>query len=94
MLIVALQVVGPHGTEDGSNAPDAERGSQQARVEQDLLLMRFQMVGHVVRVDVEVLEWEGNHWQHGSACKDGELEDPHFLLDFTFLNLPIFECLS
>lgn len=68
MLVVALQVVCPHRTQNGSDAPYAKRGGQQAGVEQNLLLMGLQMVDHVMRVDVEVLEWEGHHWQHGRAC--------------------------
>lgn len=41
MLVVALQLVGSHGAEDGPDAADAQRSSQEAGIEQDLLLTRF-----------------------------------------------------
>ncbi len=67
MLIVALQVIGTQGTEDGSDATNAQCHSQEASVEQDLLLPRFQLVRHVMGVNVEIFEWKCNHGQHGCA---------------------------
>lgn len=64
MLVVGLQAVGPHGTENGPDAADAQRSSQEAGVEQDLLLLRFQPVEHVMSVDVEILKGERHHRQH------------------------------
>ena len=67
VLIVALQAVGPHGTEDGPDATDAQCSSQEAGVEQDLLLPMFQLVRHVMSVNVEIFERECHHGQHGRA---------------------------
>lgn len=67
VLIVALQAVGPHGTEDGPDAADAQCSSQEADVEQDLLLPRFQLVRHVMSVNVEIFKRECHHGQHGCA---------------------------
>lgn len=67
VLIVALQAIGSHGTEDGPNAADAQCSSQEAGVEQDLLLPRFQLVRHVMSVNVEIFERESHHGQHGCA---------------------------
>jgi len=67
VLVVALQPVGSQGTEDGSDAPDAQGGGQESCVEQDLLLPGLQLVGHVVRVDVEVFKGERHHGQHGCS---------------------------
>lgn len=65
MLIVALQAVGSHRTQDGTNAADAQRSSQEAKVEQHLLLSLFQEVRYVMGVDVEIFEWECHHGKHG-----------------------------
>lgn len=67
VLVVALQVVGTHGAEDGPDAADPQRGSQEAGVEQDLLLPVFQLVRHVMSVDVEIFEGKRHHGQHGCA---------------------------
>lgn len=67
MLVVALQAVGSHGTENGPDPTDAQRSSQEASIEQDLLLPRFQLVGYVMRVNVEIFKWECHHRQHGCA---------------------------
>lgn len=67
MLVVALQAVGSHWTEDGPDPADAQRSSQEADVEQDLLLPRFQLVGYVVRVNIEIFEGESHYGQHGCA---------------------------
>lgn len=67
MLIVALQAVGSHGAEDGPDAADAQCSSQEASVEQDLLLPRVQVVRHVMSVNVEIFKWECHHGQHGCA---------------------------
>lgn len=69
MLVVALQAVGSHGTEDGSDPTDAQRSSQEASVEQNLLLLRLQLVGYVMRVDVEIFERECYHRKHDCAWK-------------------------
>ena len=65
VLVVALQAVGTHGAEDGPDAADAQSGSQEAGVEQDLLLPGLQPVGHVMSVDVEILKGKCHHGQHG-----------------------------
>lgn len=65
VLVVALQTVGPHGTEDSPDAADAQGGSQEPQVEQQLLLSGFQVVRYVMGVDVEVLERERHHGKHG-----------------------------
>lgn len=67
MLVVSLQAVGTHGTEDGPDATDAQCNSQEAGVEQDLLLPGLQLVRHVVSISVEIFERERNHRQHGRA---------------------------
>lgn len=67
MLIVALQAIGSHGTEDGPDTADAQCSSQKADVEQDLPLPRLQLVRHVMSVNVEVFERECHHGQHGCA---------------------------
>lgn len=67
VLIVALQAIGSHGTKDGPDATDAQCSSQEAGVEQDLLLPRFQLVCHVMSVNVEIFEWECHHGKHGCA---------------------------
>lgn len=69
VLVVALQAIGSHGTEDGPDAADAQRSSQEAGVEQDLLLPRVQLVRHVMSVNVEIFERERHHGQHGRAYK-------------------------
>ena len=65
VLIVSLEAVGAHGAEDCPDAPDAKCGRQKAGIEQQLLLSRFQLVYHVMRVDVKIFKWERNHWKHG-----------------------------
>lgn len=65
MLIVALQTVGSHRTQDSTDAADAQCSSQKASVEQNLLLSRFQMVRYVMGVDVEIFKWECHHGKHG-----------------------------
>lgn len=65
MLIVALQTVGSHRTQNSTNAPDAQCSSQEANVEQNLLLSWFQMVRYVMGVDIEIFEWECHHRKHG-----------------------------
>lgn len=67
MLVVALQAVGSHGTEDGPDPTNAKRSGEEAGVKQDLLLPRLQLVGYVMRVDVEIFEWECDHGKHGCA---------------------------
>lgn len=67
MLVVALQAVGSHGTEDGSDPTDAQHSSQEASVKQDLLFPRLQLVCYVMRVYVEIFEWECHHGKHGCA---------------------------
>jgi len=69
VLIVALQAVGSHGTQDGPDAADAQCSGQEAGVEQDLLVPRFQLVRHVMSVNVEVFKRECHHGQHGCAWK-------------------------
>lgn len=69
VLIVALQTIGSHGTEDGPDAADAQCSSQKADVEQDLLLPRFQQVCHVMSINVEIFKRECHHGQHGCAYK-------------------------
>lgn len=68
MLVVALQAVGSHGTEDGPDASDAQCSGQEPGVEQDLLVPTLQLVGHVMGVDVEIFKGESHHGQHGCAC--------------------------
>lgn len=67
MLIVALQAIGSHGTKDGPDATDAKGSSQEACVEQYLLLPRFQLVCHMMSVNVEIFKWESNYRKHGCA---------------------------
>lgn len=71
MLATALQVVGPQWAEDGTDASQAQCGSQQPCVEEDELVSATQSVRDVVGVQVEVLKGKGHHRQHGSACKGG-----------------------
>lgn len=65
VLIVALKVVGSHGTKDSPNTANAQGSGQKADVEQHLLLPRLQVVCYVMGVDVEIFEWERHHWKHG-----------------------------
>lgn len=65
MLIVSLQTVGSHGTQDSPNATDAQCSGQKADVEQHLLLSWFQTVCYVMGVDVEIFKWESHHRKHG-----------------------------
>lgn len=65
MLIVALQTVSSHRTQDSTNAANAQCSSQKANVEQNLLLSRFQMVRYVMGVNEEIFEWECHHGKHG-----------------------------
>lgn len=67
VLIVALQAVGSHWTEDGPDASDAQRSSQEAGVEQDLLISRLQLVRHVMSVNVEIFKRKCHHGQHRCA---------------------------
>lgn len=69
VLIVTLQTVGPHGTEDSPDAADAQGGSQEAQVEQQLLLSRFQVVRNVMGVDVEIFKRERHHGKHGCTWR-------------------------
>lgn len=64
MLIVTLQTVGTHRTQDSTNAADAQRSRQKANVEQHLLLSRFKVVRYVMGVDVEIFKGECHHGKH------------------------------
>lgn len=77
MLVVALQAVGSHGAEDGPDTADAQNSRQEADVEQDLLLPRFQLVHHLMIVDVEIFEGERHHGQHGGAYRSVMTEVSH-----------------
>lgn len=77
MLVVALQAVGSHGAEDGPDTADAQNSRQEADVEQDLLLPRFQLVHHLMIVDVEIFERERHHGQHGGAYRSVMTEVSH-----------------
>lgn len=74
MLVVGLQAVGSHGTKDGPDAANAQRSSQEAGVEQNLLIPSVQLVGHVMSVDVEVFKGKRHHWQHGCAYNRVQLQ--------------------
>lgn len=77
MLVVALQAVGSHGAQDGPDTADAQNSRQEADEEQDLLLPRFQLVHHLMIVDVEVFERERHHGQHGGAYRSVTTGESH-----------------